>query len=64
MEYEYTIHITFTTDREITADERADLENACAVQVEEPQVRSEFGYENAEYSVRNVGAICDPVLPN
>ena len=64
MEYEYTIHITFTTDREITADERADLENACAVQVEEPQVRGEFGYENAEYSVRNVGAICDPVLSN
>ena len=48
----YVMVLTFTTDRELTPEEVAELANACAVQVEDPHTWSDGESVRASFSVR------------
>lgn len=54
-EIPYAIRVAFTADRVLTDHELASLENAVAVQVEDPHVPDADGeMDRAEFTVRNV----------
>lgn len=50
----YELRITFTTDRELTAGELADLEGACIAQIDEPMTWTDEGdFIKLDASVKN-----------
>ena len=45
----YTFTISFVADRDLTKDELDTLNDTLCLQIVEPQILSDFGYEDAEY---------------
>ena len=47
----YKIEITFTTDKELNADQLADLESAISLQIEEP---TDYDQNDEDYKTKEI----------